>query len=65
MSETVTPQLRPLRHREIEANGTTFHLAEAGSGEPVLLLAAFPLHAHTWRRAGRVRGRGGPAPAAG
>ncbi|MEY9872320.1 pimeloyl-ACP methyl ester carboxylesterase [Streptacidiphilus sp. MAP12-33] len=46
MSDTVTSSLR---HREIDANGTTFHLTEAGSGEPVLLLAAFPLHAHTWR----------------
>jgi pimeloyl-ACP methyl ester carboxylesterase len=46
MPETVTSLIR---HREIEANGTRFHLAEAGSGEPVLLLAAFPLHWYTWR----------------
>ena len=43
------PALDGVHHREILANGMRFHLAEAGSGQPVLLLHSFPQHWYAWR----------------
>lgn len=39
----------PWRHREITANGTRFHLAEAGDGPLVLFLHGFPQFWWSWR----------------
>jgi pimeloyl-ACP methyl ester carboxylesterase len=39
----------PWSHRTISANGTRFHIAEAGDGPLVLLLHGFPQFWWTWR----------------
>jgi pimeloyl-ACP methyl ester carboxylesterase len=39
----------PWSHRAISANGTRFHIAEAGDGPLVLLLHGFPQFWWTWR----------------
>ena len=39
----------PWRHRDISANGTRLHIAEAGEGPLVLLLHGFPEFWWTWR----------------
>lgn len=39
-----------ITHHDVNANGIRFHLAQAGtSGPPVLLLHGFPQHSHAWR----------------
>ena len=39
----------PWTHRSVSANGTRFHIAEAGDGPLVLLLHGFPQFWWTWR----------------
>src|SRR6201985_3915165 len=39
----------PWAHRSVSANGTRFHIAEAGDGPLVLLLHGFPQFWWTWR----------------
>ena len=36
-------------HSFVEANGLRFHVAEAGSGEPLVLLHGWPQHWYMWR----------------
>jgi len=44
------PQLTGVRHRWVTARGIQFHLAEAGSGEEVVLcLHGWPQHWYEWR----------------
>ncbi|GAA0368870.1 alpha/beta hydrolase [Streptomyces blastmyceticus] len=52
MSNTTPPmpELAGVSHHHIEARGVRLHIAEAGSGEPVLLLHGFPQHWYGWRR---------------
>jgi pimeloyl-ACP methyl ester carboxylesterase len=38
-----------LTHRQLEVNGLSMHVAEAGSGEPVLFLHGFPEFWYSWR----------------
>ena len=40
----------PWAHRSVSANGTRFHVAEAGDGPLVLLLHGFPEFWWTWRQ---------------
>jgi pimeloyl-ACP methyl ester carboxylesterase len=40
----------PWRHRDVSANGTRLHVAEAGTGPLVLLLHGFPEFWWSWRR---------------
>jgi pimeloyl-ACP methyl ester carboxylesterase len=54
------PEVPETTHRLIRANGVEQHVAEAGSGEPVVLLHGFPQHWYVWHRlipslAGRYR----------
>ena len=44
------PQLDGVEHRFVDLPGLRMHVAEAGSGEPVLLLHGFPQHWWEWRR---------------
>lgn len=44
------PQVDGIRHRDVEAAGIRFHLAEAGAGDPVLLLHGWPQHWFAWRK---------------
>ena len=39
----------PWAHRQVSANGTRFHVAEAGEGPLVLMLHGFPQFWWTWR----------------
>lgn len=43
------PRLDGVRHRYVELPGLRMHVAEAGSGDPVLLLHGFPQHWWEWR----------------
>ncbi|HET6636508.1 MAG TPA: alpha/beta hydrolase [Streptomyces sp.] len=44
------PEVPGVTHRFIDAGGVRLHVAEAGSGEPVVLLHGFPQHWYAWRR---------------
>ena len=44
------PELEAVRHGYVEARGMRLHVAEAGEGEPVILLHGFPQHWYGWRR---------------
>jgi pimeloyl-ACP methyl ester carboxylesterase len=52
---TVAPQLPGVsagvrvQHRDVEVNGVRLHVAEAGSGPPLLLLHGWPQHWWCWR----------------
>jgi pimeloyl-ACP methyl ester carboxylesterase len=48
---TAIPQVEGVGHRRLRARGLDFHLAEAGSGEDVILcLHGWPQHWYMWRR---------------
>jgi pimeloyl-ACP methyl ester carboxylesterase len=55
MTLTITAQARPVpvvegvTSREVGARGVRFHVAEAGAGEPLVLLHGFPQHWYAWR----------------
>lgn len=54
------PELDGVAHRFIDLPGLRMHVAEAGAGEPLLLLHGFPQHWWAWRKvilplAGRYR----------
>jgi pimeloyl-ACP methyl ester carboxylesterase len=44
------PALDGVTHRTVQARGATFHVAEAGAGEPVVLLHGWPQHWWAWRK---------------
>jgi pimeloyl-ACP methyl ester carboxylesterase len=44
------PQVPGVSHRQVEARGVRFHVAEAGSGDPVVLLHGWPQHWYCWRK---------------
>jgi pimeloyl-ACP methyl ester carboxylesterase len=43
------PHVPGMTHRFITVRGVRLHVAEAGSGDPVLLLHSFPQHWYAWR----------------
>ncbi len=43
------PHVPGVSHRFVEANGLRFHVAEAGAGEPLLMLHGWPQHWYMWR----------------
>jgi pimeloyl-ACP methyl ester carboxylesterase len=43
------PSVPGVTHRFVDANGVTLHVAEAGSGPPLLLLHGWPQHWWCWR----------------
>lgn len=43
------PELAGVRHTYADVRGVRLHIAEAGEGEPVLLLHGFPQHWYGWR----------------
>ncbi|MFD8635374.1 alpha/beta fold hydrolase [Streptomyces sp. NPDC059533] len=43
------PEVPGVTHRSVRVNGFTMHVAEAGSGDPVVLLHGFPQHWYAWR----------------
>jgi pimeloyl-ACP methyl ester carboxylesterase len=44
------PQLPGVEHRFVEVEGLRFHVAEAGEGEPLVLLHGWPQNWWEWRR---------------
>lgn len=47
---TPLPRLDGISHHDIHANGVRLHVAESGTGAPVLFLHGFPQHWYAWRR---------------
>ena len=43
------PQVEGITHRFVKVNGIHLHLAEAGSGEPMLMIHGWPQHWYMWR----------------
>jgi pimeloyl-ACP methyl ester carboxylesterase len=43
------PQVPGVMHRFVNVRGVRLHVAEAGSGDPVVLLHSFPQHWYAWR----------------
>ena len=43
------PPVHGVEHRYVEAGGLRTHVAEAGDGEPLLLLHGWPQHWYAWR----------------
>jgi pimeloyl-ACP methyl ester carboxylesterase len=43
------PSLPGVEHRFVQAGGIRMHVAEAGAGDPVLLLHGWPQHWYCWR----------------
>ena len=44
------PHVDGVTHRDVEAAGIRFHVAEAGEGEPVVLLHGWPQNWYCWRK---------------
>jgi pimeloyl-ACP methyl ester carboxylesterase len=44
------PSVPGIAHRTIDVEGVAIHVAEAGSGAPVLLLHGWPQHWYAWRK---------------
>jgi pimeloyl-ACP methyl ester carboxylesterase len=44
------PRVDGVTHRDVHARGLRFHVAEAGSGEPIVLLHGWPQHWLAWRK---------------
>ena len=53
------PPVAGVEHRFVEVRGLRMHVAEAGAGEPLLLVHGWPQHWYQWRgviqRLGDVR----------
>src|ERR671920_2593429 len=50
VSQPQLPQLEGVDHYFVELPGLRMHVAEAGRGDPVLLLHGFPQHWWEWRK---------------
>ena len=48
--DSAYPTIEGVEHRTVYLPGPRMHVAEAGSGEPVVLLHGFPQHWWEWRR---------------
>jgi len=48
-SRTPMPQLTGVTHRQVDVGGLSVHVAEAGQGEPLVLLHGWPQHWWCWR----------------
>ncbi|MEY2244545.1 alpha/beta fold hydrolase [Streptomyces sp. BF23-18] len=48
-SDRPMPPLEGAEHRWVTVRGAQLHIAESGSGEPVVLLHGFPQHWYAWR----------------
>lgn len=49
MDAAELPVVHGVRHREVEVGGVRLHVAEAGSGPPLILLHGWPQHWWCWR----------------
>jgi pimeloyl-ACP methyl ester carboxylesterase len=48
-AETEMPHVEGMTHRSVDVGGLRLHVAEAGTGSPVLLLHGWPQHWYAWR----------------
>ena len=55
------PRVPGVTHRFLTVRGVRMHMAEAGSGDPVLLLHGFPQHGYAWRHVIPLAGPALPA----
>lgn len=44
------PSVPGVTHRDVEVDGVRFHVAEAGAGEPLVMLHGWPQNWYMWRR---------------
>ncbi|TDT24448.1 alpha/beta hydrolase family protein [Streptomyces sp. BK208] len=44
------PEVAGVHHSQVNVRGVRLHVAQAGTGEPVVLLHGFPQHWYGWRR---------------
>jgi pimeloyl-ACP methyl ester carboxylesterase len=44
------PEVPGVEHRYVDAGGLRVHVAEAGAGDPIVLLHGWPQHWYAWRR---------------
>src|SRR5262249_7719435 len=44
------PAVDGVTHRTVSARGVDFHVAEAGAGDPIVLVHGWPQHWWSWRR---------------
>ena len=49
-ADRALPVLKGVEHRFVDLPGLRMHVAEAGSGRPLLLLHGFPQHWWEWRK---------------
>jgi pimeloyl-ACP methyl ester carboxylesterase len=49
MASRPMPTVPGVRHRDVEANGVRLHVAEAGEGDPLVLIHGWPQHWYEWR----------------
>jgi pimeloyl-ACP methyl ester carboxylesterase len=47
---TDLPDVEGVSHRTVSARGVDFHVAEAGAGDPIVLVHGWPQHWWSWRR---------------
>jgi pimeloyl-ACP methyl ester carboxylesterase len=50
VNSTPMPLVPGVTHRTVDAAGIRFHVAEAGEGDPVVLLHGWPQHWYAWRK---------------
>jgi pimeloyl-ACP methyl ester carboxylesterase len=50
MNPVELPHVDGVRHSYVDVDGLTLHVAEAGEGEPILLLHGWPENWYMWRR---------------
>jgi pimeloyl-ACP methyl ester carboxylesterase len=48
-ADTGFPDVPGVRHSHVDAGGLRMHVAEAGEGEPIVLLHGWPQHWYLWR----------------
>jgi pimeloyl-ACP methyl ester carboxylesterase len=44
------PDVPGVRHRHVDAGGLSMHVAEAGEGDPLVMLHGWPQHWYMWRK---------------
>jgi pimeloyl-ACP methyl ester carboxylesterase len=49
-TERPFPEVEGVQHRFVDAGGLRMHVAEAGQGDPIVLLHGWPQHWYEWRR---------------
>jgi pimeloyl-ACP methyl ester carboxylesterase len=50
VDQIALPVVEGMSHRHLDVDGVAIHVAEAGSGPPVLLLHGWPQHWYVWRK---------------